>query len=364
MNDVLALDLDFDILSETLFSGSFVEFCADLDAVDRMFAEHQFFIEEVDDRNLTWKKGAARTLSNTVGTTRDTVGAWNSVTRSNATVIKSAWDLFMQGMLFITRIVRFVSQRIADIPRFIGAMFRKVARIPPNLKNKISGDISLYIAAADLESLYNTNLFARIDSFMADAETLAKGDFWGRWLWHKRKDDSGKHNDMRICARMAKSYAQLKDVVFVQRTISMRDKRNIDLYFGDSKSITFKDLNRNEFSGTYYEALIKLMNDIKVEQEKMEVVDKALGAKYEHTKANSQFGNLPPADRQTVQEALQQTVRVITLIGNIIKYVMSDMAEIQKGVNAIMGHEAIQVDKSKVKEAKKAAKEAQKKPKV
>lgn len=359
MSEIPCFELGLDMLSDTLFSESFDIFCENIDELNRLLGQ-QPFSEKVVNHNKTLKKSASEIYHNTIDTTGNIVGAYNNITDANASVIKSFWDVLMRAIQLATKLIRFISEKVAHLPKFISNTARKVLRIAPNIKNKISGDISLYISAEDIGSLYNSDLFNMIDQFLTLASTLAKGDFWGSML-HKRKDDTaGKKNDMKICRQMQVIYEKLQRVEFHQTTISMKDKRNVDIYFGDSKSITFKDLSRNEYNCTYYEALLKLMEDINAQQDKLREVDKALGEKYDRTKANQSFGSLNLGAQRMVVDSLQQTAKVITVLANVVKCVMSDIKSIENSIEVITAKQGVQADKEAVKEAQKAAAAANK----
>lgn len=363
MNTLPDFELGTELISESLSlqSDSFHEF---VEAINDIYHidDSEMYLEKVVDRNLTLKQSAGQVIGNTVSTTRNVAGAAGNIIDANANVIKTGWDIIMRAIQLASRIIHFISNKIADIPKMIGFLWRKISRIPPNIKNKISGNLTLYISAAEIEQLYNTNLFARVDQYVTLAESLAKGDMWGTMLSRRGKD--GKtilgDNDIKICRKMDVIYHELKNVEFHQSTINMKAEGNVDLYFGDAKSIKFKDLSRKQFECTYYEAISKLVEDMKGAQAKLEIIDQKLGAKYDRTKANQAFGNLNIHQQRIVTSMLQHTAKIIAIIGSLMKCVMADMKEIETAVANITKYQKIKTDNSAVKAAQKEADAAQK----
>lgn len=363
MNTLPDFELGTELISESLSlqSETFREF---VEAINEIYFidDNEMYLEKVVDRNLTLKKKAGEVISNTVSTTKDVAGVADNITDSGAKVIKTGWDLVMRAVELATKIIHFVCVKIADIPKMIGYLWRKVTRIAPNVKNKISGDLSLYIPVGDIEQLYNTNLFARLDQYITLAETLAKGDMWGTML--NRRGANGKailgDNDIKTCRKMTTIYGELRNVEFHQTTIKMKENGNVNLYFGDTKSVHFKDLSRQEYECTYYEAISKLVEDMKSMSEKLATVDKNLGAKYDRTKANQAFASLNLSQQRIVTQMLQQTSKIIAIVGNLMKCVMADMKEIEKALIMISNNQNIKTDAAAVHDAKKEVKAANK----
>lgn len=340
MTNVLPdFDLGNEIIAETtsVNTKAYMEFSRDIEALYEITEDKTFYLsEEVKDYNRTAGKSVSNAWHNTVNTTRNTAGAVGNIIDAETGIFRAAWNVIIKSIELASRVIKYISDKIIDIPRNLMNLGRRILRIPQGIRAKIVGDIMLYIDADSISDFYKTGLFARIDQYITMAEEVGKGDVWGTFF-KKRKGDKlfMKENDMRIARQMDKVYRQIKNIDLYQSKVNMRNSTNREIYFGSSKNIKFTDLSSHSFAGNYCEALKKLADDIKATHKKLKGVNELLGEKYDKTKMNQAFGRLHTGQQREVQNMLVNTSKVVGIVGNIVKCVMADMKTIEKAVDVI-----------------------------
>lgn len=345
------------VLTIDTTSNEFKEFCENLDQI-RILGDVELYVEAMHDKNNTGAhEGFKKAMRNTVSTTRDLGSAYNTITTSSGDAIKSFWDLMMKALSLTTRALAYIINRIARIPNAILNIGKRVGNIPNDVRDKIRGNIKLYITVNDLSALYNNSLLQRIETFISLGVRLSEGDMWGTFV--KKRPSSGifkvKENDMKICREMDKVYEHLRLIEFTQTSIEMNES-NRNIYFGTEKSITIKDLHTKTFTGSYYDVLHKLMNDINLWKRNLGKIQADIGDKYTKSQENQQFSHLDTFSQQRVSQTIQMISKVIGIIGNLVRYVQYDLNTIESSVNKILSTEGVNVtkaDKVAKKEIKK-----------
>lgn len=334
------------ILALDITSNEFKEFCEDLDQI-RILADSELYLEAMNDRNLQGHDGFKKAMRNTVSTTKDLGSAYNTITTSGGSTIKSFWDLMMKALSLTVRVLSFILKKIAQIPAAIMNIGNKISNIPKNVRDKIRGNIKLYITVNDLSALYNNSLLQRIETFQSLAIRLSEGDMWGTFV--KKRTSPGifkiKENDMKICRDMDKVYEHLRLVEFTQTSIEMNET-NRDIYFGAERSITIKDLHAKTFTGSYYDVLQKLMNDINSWKKSLEKIQNDIGDKYTRSQNNQQFSQLDAFAQQRVSQTIQMISQVISIVGNLVRYVKADLNTIESSVDKILSNKGVNVTKA------------------
>lgn len=292
------------------------------------------YIEAVQSMGNDAEKFAGTVAKNTIETTKGVAKVYSNTIDANATVIKSVWTLFIKSVGLISRIINRLMKAISVIPDLIIKMVDRISEIPGDIRNKIRGNIKLYITAADINNLYNSQLLQKLDQFIAQSKILVKGDTWGT-LFHKRtKGDGGKMvlptNDMKICRQMEKIYIQLKNTKFTQTVIEMGDPENIETYFGNKKSIKItQDLYGQQHQCTYFEALRLLIKNIGKREEELKEIRNSITDKYDESQINESFQRLNQASQARISTTIQSMSHVIGIIGNIVRYINMDLKTFQ-----------------------------------
>lgn len=341
MDSITLDDIDVTIGSDTT-SKEFLEFCSDLDELG-VITDHELYFEKVEDKQLNLRNTLKAVNRNTKSTTVDVGAAYGNIVDGNSKLIKSVWDLTMRAINLSTRIIGFILGKLAHIPKAILIIGNKVGDIPSDIRNKIRGNIKLYITVNDIQNLYNKQLFKKVDTFMSLAVTLSQGETWGTFF-NKRKSNGVlkmKENDMKTCRAMDKLYEEIKLLEFQPSTIEMQHKDTVNMYFGDAKSVKFVDLHGATHDSTYYEALTILMKDIEGMQGSLKKIQSDIGSKYSETQMNSSFSKLDFNAQNRISSTIQMMAKIINVIGNIVRYVKIDMKSIESATETLLKKQGI-----------------------
>lgn len=346
VDSVIALAMD----------SEYNDFCENLRMLDEMHHE-DLFSEAVKDPKTQRRKDFDKTVSRTVKTTKDVAGAYNNITDAGGDVIKSIWDLAFGAITLTIRVISFILRKISLIPKGILAVANKVASIPTNLRDKIRGNVKIYITAADLQNLYNQSLLRSLDEFIAYGKELSTGSTWGTFFsrredWVKTGDTNGTEfkvsaNDISTCKKMRGLYVRLKLMEFEESTVEMNKPETRNIYFGTDKSISFTDLRGQQHQSTYFDALVQLMKDIQTREADLRQINEAIGNKYDQTMMNQQFTKLPKNAQNLIAESIQMISKVISIVGNIIKCITSDMNTIKASADKILSKQKVKAPPTK-----------------
>lgn len=332
-----------EVMALAVGTDEFREFCDNLDMLDALYADDPF-TEAVKDPSVERKKTGGKILKNTVKTTKDVASVYGSVTDAGGAILKTAWDIFFGALKLIIKIIAFVLNKIAIISKAIASVASKVAAIPGDIRNKIRGNIKLYITYDDVETLYNQSLLRNLDEFIVLAEQLSTGSTWSTFFNRRkiRDDDGNGHeftinaNDVGICKKMRGLYSHVKSIEFEETVVEMSKDEVRKIYFSGEKSLTFTDLRGNQHQGTYYDALSQLLTDLQKRSKGLGAIQKLLGQKYDESMMNKQFVSLPKPAQNLITETIQMVSKIVNIVGNIIKYVTQDLNTIQKSAEKIL----------------------------
>lgn len=353
MNTITLDDVDATIGLDTS-SHAFKEFCSDLDELG-LITDCELYAEKVKSVDQSLRRFGKDVRRNTVSTTLDVGKAYGNIVDSNASVIKSIWDLMMRALHLSVRAISFVLRKISYIPYAIIRLGDKIADIPSDVRNKIRGNIKLYITVADIHSLYNNQLLVKLETLLGLATRLSTGDMWGTFI--SRRDSNRKiifgENDMKTCKEMLKIYDQIKMLEFTPSTIEMKDEATVNVYFGTAQAVEFTDLHGKKHKSTYYEALTVLLNDIDKQKKNMETIQKSIGEKYTQTQANTNFSKLHYTQQTLIRDTINMMSKSISVVGNIIRYVNTDIETINNATDALLKKQGIKVKSTPPKESKK-----------
>lgn len=341
MNTIILSDVDT-VLGLDTTSESFLEFCSDLDTIGVMM-DQELYMEEVESHSQSLRHGAKVIKRNTRSTTSDVVSAYGNVVDGGSKLVKSVWDLTMRAISLSTRVLGFLLRKISLIPSAIISVGNKVGDIPEDIRNKIRGNITLYITVDDLSKLYNDKLFAKIDKFISLSKILSEGETWGTFFGKRKTNGIFKMNanDMKICRDMDKIYEDLKLLEFKPTTIDMNDATKKDKYFGSAVAVNFVDLKLKRHESTYYEALQQVISDIKSKKLDLKKIQDDLGGKYETTLNTGNFVKLDTFAQGRITSTIQMMSKIISVIGNIVRYINIDIATIDKATDALLKKQGV-----------------------
>ena len=179
--------LDFDILNENINYDpdvkDFKEFCGNLDNLG-VLVNPELYIEAMVDHHKSWAdklNDIGTPFKQTRKTTKNIKKAYNDITDGGGSLIRAVWDASMKAIQLASRIIKFVLLNLAKIPKMLVSMAQTVGRIPANVRNKVRGNINLYITVNDLDNLFK-KLIPTLDAFLDHANDISKGDMWGTFF--------------------------------------------------------------------------------------------------------------------------------------------------------------------------------------
>lgn len=344
MDNLFTLDVEcHTTLDEFVESKEFLEFGYTLKMLDDLYEDAFTFTEAVKDNTIDSKFGRAKQatsgiVKNTKDTTKDVAGAFNQITDANATLIKNTWDLTMGGIRLIVKMSSFVIKNIAKIPGFVVNTGKKVSNVGQKIKNKIQGNISLYITADDVQALFNQSLVDRLGKFIGYAAELTKGDTWNMTLGLHKSNGllpvKFSRHDIDLSEKMNDVFKGMEHLEFSPTTIPMKNQAIVELYFGEGK-IKYT-LNSKTYESTYYDALATLMELLGKRRSEIEQIQNSINVKIDSANAGvSGFSNLSSSDQDIIKRAVRQIAKVTGVVGKISNYIIKDMKTIQDSVEKV-----------------------------
>ena len=320
----------------------FQKACRDIELLSLLCRPYDVFEEEVVDKPYGFKQKFGNTVTNTVDTTKTAMGIVGGVTDLKATGYKGMWDLAAKCMQLAGRVAGYVLKKAYELPDKISKLINGVMDIPANVRNKIRGNIKLYITINDFMFIYTHGIIHKIDQFIKQVDLLSKGETWtaffkGRGVINIAKSvlsgDGMPTNDKKHLEMMNKLFKEIQRVKFTETVVEMHDMDDILSYFGDKQSIQFTDLQGNAQNCTYYEALQVLMKDIQSESDTLKKVREDFQTKVADTKASQEYASLSLHYQNEITAALNNISAVTSMIGEIIKCVIEDLKTLAGAVN-------------------------------
>lgn len=342
MDGILNLDMINEGINYDPDVNEFTEFCSNLNGLGVLLSPELYLESMVDNnKSFTDKFKIGTPFKNTRKTTNDIAKAYGDVTDGGGSLIRSVWDMSMKALQFTTRIIKFILINMAKVPKMLVSVFQTIGRIPQNVRDKIRGNISLFITVNDVDNLYKT-LIPSLDSFLDLAEEIAKGDMWGTFF-NRRPVGSGipskyilTENDMSYYKKMKSVYGKLKLIEFHETVIKLENQNVVDMYFGTSKSIKYTDADKRTNTSTYYDALIHIFEDLQEQDGFLKEMQTDMNEKFDRSQMNQAFGRLNESAQNIVGESIQMISKVINIIGNLIRYVMTDIKTLRNSAAKIL----------------------------
>ncbi len=287
------------------------------------YLEDEFYLEARinNTRDILGKIGNA--MDNTLDTTGKILGAYDDVTDGGGKLLKATADLIFAAIRIITRVAKFILTSIAIVPITIAKAITALGELPANIRNKIRGNIKLYVTAEDLEFFHNT-LFKDLEAFMSLVKDMGRGDMWGTfWDGDKNDDEIRARNDMQLYAKIEGFFNRI-DISFKQTYIELRDPRMREIYFGNKDELKIVDGRGNIIRTTYLKALEELIVKLKTLSPQVKEVQQVFNDKVSRTEVNGKLARLRVANQLKIRKAIQMISRVTVLIGKFIEYVNRD----------------------------------------
>lgn len=342
MKSIFDIPVIDDLLLESIINKSeFYEFSNTLKELNAI-TNSEFYLEKVQDVTPDLRKVGNNIFKNTFKTTKDILNIYGNVTDSNADLMKASWVVAMRSINLITKVTSFIINKITYIPNFIIKTSDRIVNIPGEIKAKMKGNITLHITASDIEIIYNKLLMNRIREYITLASELSKGEFWSTFTRKRSNNNDEKGNilfgtnDMKLCRKMDEIYKHFKNTEFSPTIINLKDENLSKIYLDGSKSIKFTDNYGRYHECSYYEALNIASKDLNSLKNELKNVHLAIGDKLRTTEANQSYNRLDNNDKKRLNTTLLQITKVVTIIGNFIKYIIDDLNSIIKIINKYM----------------------------
>ena len=347
--------LDFDVLNETIGydpnEKDFKEFCSNLNSLG-LITNPRLYLEVMENHNKSFIDTMTPSIpfKQTGKSVKDMHKAYNDVTSGGGTLIRAVWDMSMKALQLSTKIIKFILLNLAKVVKMIIGLAQTIGRIPENVKNKIRGNISLYITVNDVNTLHKV-LIPVIDNFLDSSFEVSKGNMWGTFF-SRRPIGNGAvtkyvltENDMSYYRKMKSAYEKLKLIEFKGTVVKLENQNIVDIYFGSTKSIRYKDVNGNTILSTFYDALVAIFKEFQPHDAFLKKVQADIGEKLDRSQMNQSFARLSESAQKIVGETIQMIPKGINIIGNLIRYVMTDIKTLRNSADKILKRDGI----SKVK---------------
>lgn len=346
----LSMNLVDNIIASTFIeTTAFAEFCNDLDQL-KIFTDTEFYLESVEHKNTGIKRSASNIINNTAKTTKDVGSIYGNVTNAGGSIMKGGWDVFAASLKLITKIISFLASKVSKIPKMVANLIDKIGEIPADIRNKIRGNIKLYITINDIQDLYSQSLMNQLMTFITLSKTMSEGELWGTFF-NKRSSNGIINvgiNDVKISKEMKKIYNYISRLEFKPSVIEMKDSSVVDAYFGNSKSVKFID-NKERIECTYYEAISKLIKDIQNKRDELEAIRIKISDKIATTHANQQYVQMGANAQRHITESVQMVAKLIEILGNMVRYIAIDIKTIEDTTNKLLSKKKITADKAAIK---------------
>lgn len=339
----MAIDLSLNVIDEILESNfinpsSFMEFSNNINDLEDVWKSY-YYSESVKNTKKLLGDKIADVKNNTINTTKKAAAIYDVATDIGGAVYSTEFNLVSSSLDLIAKICKFVVKAVLFIPNMISKMITRISQLPGTIKSKIRGDIQLYITAGDIGMVYNNSLLNNIDTFVGKLDLLSQGDTWSTFIRRRQAaKNSGDGNnvsvsDMRLCKEMSTAFNAIQNIEFSKSTVVMKDQNVVNTYFGNEPVIQFSDLRGVTRKLSYYQALSQLSGDLKTITDKLNTSRERLTDKYDRTQLNQEFHKLSLSKQKIIRQTVEMTSKCTTVIGNIVKYVMTDMKTISKSID-------------------------------
>lgn len=338
VDNILESTITLDLPIGGLTDSDFYELCTTIHTLEMFKESTSIYLEAVEDPKLMRKGSIKQGIDNTKDLSYKTGKVVGNVVDAKASIYKSQANLFTRALGVISKIIKFLAEKLSKLIDGIANLGGKIVNIPLDIRNKIKGSIKLYITVNDIHTVYNTSIINKIDSFISDFDLLTSGEAWSTLLNFRKTDISGlkfAHSDITTCKKIHKTSEELRNVHFVQTVIPMDNENNRNTYFGNAKVIKFRDLHGKDHECNYMEALTQLLKDLASKEEHIKKLEETFGVKLNNTEVNQAWAMLSNHNRDIISGAMTDAASILSVIGNICKYIHTDIQTINNSVDKI-----------------------------
>lgn len=333
-----------DILNEDLMDESFKEFCNAIDELNKYTKMNDLYMEALDDPKLTGKNFFDTTRKNTIELTKQSGHVIGQAIDAEASVYNTGAKLLITVARIVVKVITFFTKKVNAILKFINRGINNIDKIPERVAAKIRGDITLYIAAGDIEAIYNSSIISDLDNYVLLASELLNGESWQvlrRGLIKKAKtiftgDDGSNKNDKKLCKEMNAIAFRLQTINFTKTIIKLKDEKTRNTYFGNDRIIKFKDMKGQSRSFTYLEALKQIIDDLNEKKDAINSLQTQFGEKMDATKINQTWVHINTKTQELIKTTFSNMASVISIIGKLVKYVIIDVKTIDNSVKKVL----------------------------
>lgn len=352
----MTLNMIDEVLSESIYNTKdFKEYCMELDQLE-MIMNSSLYTEAVEPAKQKMRDRASTTFKNTKDSIKAVGTVYGNTTDAGGSILNVAWRAIVSALNIVSRILKWASKHISNVGMLVVKAIDGLVELPSNIKNKIKGNIKLYITADDIKNLFaktsstgDYSIVYRLNLIIRYMDKLSQGELWTTHFSSKKtisdffkqfnddfiNKDTKYRTDIDLIKRINDQYKYIKGIKFNQSVIEMNDPKVVDIYFNSTPSIKFVDGHGKERTETYLGALKVLLDFIENNKTTIENLNKSLENKLEITKDNDEFMKMSKKYQQMVSEFFQTMAKVSEIVGNIIRYIMTDIKVIEKENNQI-----------------------------
>ena len=287
----------------------YVEFTECLESLDELLSK-VIFTEAAVGQNQGIKKG----LQNAVKTTKDVAGVYNDATDAGGSINDAIFQLLVNTASLIAKILKFILTNLAKIPLALAKAIKYLTNVPQTVIAKIRGDLEIYITVDDLSLLYDS-IIPNMADFLTLATSFTKAGDYNTSMNIPFIDTA---HDFKTYKAMDKIYKKIANVRFEKSVVKMNDKQIIETYLSP-KSKYYK----------FLEDTLHLLNKGKPEFEELV---KAATNKFNANEIKGVVSKLSPENQLRAKNSPHMISKVVSIMGNIVKYIIIDLSTINKAV--------------------------------
>lgn len=341
----------------------FKEFCSTMNQLE-MILDSELYTEAVasTDKGSNLKRSLKNTKDsiNAVGT------AYSNTTDAGGNILNAAWRVVMASIKMVSRILKWAAKYVSKVPLLVADAIEEAIEIPSNIKNKIKGNIKLYITIEDLANIYSGHvgqgdysIINRLNIIISTLDQLTKGELWSDFItkrsnieeFFKQITNDEKNgytklkSDMKLIKQINSQFTYIKGIKFTQTTIDMNSPKIVDNYFGTTPILRFKDYTGKDRNETYLGAMKALSEFLDSHKEIIIELSESLNDKLVNSLNNNSFANLSKSNQKLVSTLFETISKTIEVIGNIIRYIITDIKTIEKERSQIKAAKTMGTDK-------------------
>lgn len=286
----------------------------EFDAID----SGEFILEAMVNAKEEFSKRFDMAMANTKDTTAKALKVYDDTTTGLGKVYKAAADFVLAVFQVIAKFTKFILNIIASVVSAGVNLINFIGNIPENIRDKLRGNIKLYITANDLQH-FEKMIFPSIRSFIVLSQEFTKGDMWGTFF----SRNEGR-NDMELFKKM-KIFAQKVNVDFVKTTIDLSVAANRNAYFSNTKFINVIDENGNDTQVNYGEALNNIMKKIQSLTPELKNIQTAFGEKVSRTELNGKIAELSASKQMKIRGTVFMIANTVKVLARFVNYAKSDL---------------------------------------